>query len=80
MKELIKDIKKELKGCNFMMKVLLILIVMIMFVGAILIDYLVCALIVYAICWCFSLEFIFTFKLALGIYLVYLLLRGCVGR
>ena len=80
MRELIKDIKKELKGCSFGMKALMILVVMIMLVGAILIDYLVCALIVYAICWCFSLEFIFTFKLALGIYLVYLLLKGCVGR
>lgn len=74
MKELIKDIKKELKGCNFGMKALLIFIVIVMFVGAMLIDYLVCALIVYSICWCFS--FTFSFKLALGVYLVYLLIRG----
>lgn len=74
MKELIKDIKKELKGCNFGMKALLIFIVIVMFVGAILMDYLTCALIVYAICWCFSLAF--SFKLALGVYLVYLLIRG----
>ena len=74
MKELIKDIKKELKGCNFGMKALLIFIVIVMFVGAMLIDYLVCALIVYSICWCFSLAF--NFKLALGVYLVYLLIRG----
>ena len=79
MKELIKDIKKELKGCNFGMKALLIFIVIVMFVGAILIDYLVCALIVYSICWCFGLA-IFSFKLALGVYLVYLLIRGCVGK
>ena len=78
MKELIKDIKKELKGCNFGMKVLLIFIVIVMFVGAMLIDYLVCALIVYSICWCFGLAF--SFKFALGIYLVYLLIRGCVGK
>ena len=74
MKELIRDIKEELKGCNFGMKALLIFIVIVMFVGAILIDYLVCALIVYSICWCFSLAF--SFKLALGVYLVYLLIRG----
>ena len=74
MKELIKDIKKELKGCNFGMKVLLVFIAIVMIVGAILIDYLVCALIVYSICWCFSLAF--SFKLALGVYLVYLLIRG----
>lgn len=74
MKELIKDIKEELKGCNFGMKALLIFIVIVMFVGAMLIDYLVCALIVYSICWCFG--FMFTFKLALGVYLVYLLIRG----
>ena len=74
MKELIRDIKEELKGCNFGMKALLIFIVIIMFVGAMLIDYLVCALIVYSICWCFSLAF--SFKLALGVYLVYLLIRG----
>lgn len=74
MKELIRDIKEELKGCNFGMKALLIFIVIVMFVGAMLIDYLVCALIVYSICWCFSLAF--SFKLALGVYLVYLLIRG----
>lgn len=74
MKELIKDIKKELKGCNFGMKALLIFITIVMIVGAMLIDYLVCALIVYSICWCFSLAF--SFKLALGVYLVYLLIRG----
>ena len=74
MKELIKDIKKELQGYSFGMKALMILVVMIMFVGAMLIDYLVCALIVYSICWCFSLAF--SFKLALGVYLVYLLIRG----
>ena len=78
MKKLIRDIKEELKGYNFGMKALLIFIVIIMFVGAILIDYLVCALIVYAICWCFGLAF--SFKLALGVYLVYLLIRGCVGK
>ena len=75
MKELIRDIKKELKGYSFGMKALMILVVMIMFVGAILIDYLACALIVYAICWCFG-STIFSFKLALGVYLVYLLIRG----
>ena len=74
MKELIKDIKKELKGCNFGMKVLLVFIVIVMFVGAILIDYLAFALIVYALCWCFSLEF--SFKFVLGLYLVYLFIRG----
>ena len=74
MKELIKDIKKELKGCNFGMKVLLIFIVLVMLLGAMLLDYLTCALIVYAICWCFG--FMFSFKLALGIYLVYLFIRG----
>ena len=74
MKELIKDIKKELKGCNFGMKALLIFIVIVMFVGAILIDFLALSLIVYAICCCFSLEF--SFKLAFGVYLVYLLIRG----
>ena len=74
MKELIKDIKKELKGCSFGMKVLLVFIAIVMIVGAMLIDYLVCALIVYCICWCFG--FMFTFKLALGVYLVYLLIRG----
>ena len=78
MKKLIRDIKEELKGYNFGMKALLIFIVLVMFVGAILMDYLVCALIVYAICWCFG--FMFTFKLALGVYLVYLLIRGCVGK
>ena len=74
MKELIRDIKKELKGCNFGMKALLIFIAIVMIVGAMLIDYLVSALIVYSICWCFSLAF--SFKLALGVYLVYLLIRG----
>lgn len=74
MKELIKDIKKELKGCNFGMKALLIFIVIIMFVGAILIDFLVLSLIVYAICWC--LGFTFSFKLAFGVYLVFQLIRG----
>ena len=74
MKKLIRDIKEELKGCKFGMKALLIFIVIVMFVGAMLIDYLVCALIVYSICWCFSLAF--SFKLALGVYLVYLLIRG----
>ena len=78
MKKLIRDIKEELKGCNFGMKALLIFIVIVMFVGAMLIDYLVCALVVYSICWCFSLTF--SFKLALGVYLVYLLIRGCVGK
>ena len=78
MKKLIKDIRKELKGLNFGMKALLIFIAIVMFVGAILIDYLVCALVVYSICWCFSLAF--SFKLALGVYLVYLLVRGCVGK
>ena len=78
MLKLIRDIKKELKGCNFGMKALLISIVIVMFVGAILIDYLVCALVVYSICWCFSLAF--SFKFALGVYLVYLLIRGCVGK
>ena len=78
MKELIKDIKKELKGCSFGMKALLIFLAILMFIGAMLIDYLTCALIVYAICWCFGLAF--SFKLALGIYLVYLLIRGCVGK
>ena len=80
MKKLIRDIKEELKGYNFGMKALLIFIVILMLVGAMLLDYLVCALIVYSICWCFSLEFMFTFKFALGIYLVYLLIRGCVGK
>ena len=74
MKELIKDIKEELKGCNFGMKALLIFIVIVMFVGAMLIDYLVCALIVYSICWCFGLAF--SFKLAFGVYLVFQLIRG----
>ena len=74
MKELIKDIKKELKGCNFGMKVLLVFIAIVMIVGAILIDYLAFALIVYALCWCFSLEF--SFKFVLGLYLVYLFIRG----
>ena len=78
MKKLIRDIKEELKGYNFGMKALLISIVILMLVGAILIDYLVCALIVYSICWCFGLAF--SFKFALGIYLVYLLVRGCVGK
>ena len=78
MKKLIRDIKEELKGCSFGMKALLISIVIVMLLGAILIDYLVCALIVYAICWCFGLAF--SFKLALGVYLVYLLIRGCVGK
>ena len=78
MKKLIRDIKEELKGYNFGMKALLIFIVIVMFVGAMLLDYLVCALIVYAICWCFG--FTFTFKFALGVYLVYLLVRGCVGK
>ena len=73
MKELIRDIKKELKGCNFGMKVLLVFIAIVMIVGAILIDYLAFALIVYALCWCFSLEF--SFKFVLGLYLVYLFLR-----
>lgn len=74
MKKLIRDIKEELKGYNFGMKALLILVVIVMLLGAMLIDYLVCALIVYAVCWCFSLAF--SFKLALGVYLVYLLIRG----
>ena len=74
MKELIKDIKEELKGCNFGMKALLIFIVIVMFVGAMLIDYLVLSLIVYAICWC--LGFTFSFKLAFGVYLVFQLIRG----
>ena len=78
MKELIKDIKKELKGCSFGMKALLIFLAILMFIGAMLIDYLTCALIVYAICWC--LGFTFSFKFALGIYLIYLLIRGCVGK
>lgn len=74
MKKLIRDIKEELKGYNFGMKALLILVVIVMLLGAMLIDYLVCALIVYAVCWCFSLAF--SFKLALGVYLVYLFIRG----
>ena len=74
MKELIKDIKKELKGCNFGMKVLLIFIVIVMFIGAILIDYLALSLVVYAICLCFG--FTFSFKLAFGVYLVFQLIRG----
>lgn len=74
MKELIKDIKKELKGCNFGMKVLLVFIAILMFIGTLLIDYFAFALIVYALCWCFSLAF--NFKLALGLYLVYLFIRG----
>ena len=78
MKELIKDIKKELKGCSFGMKVLLIFIAIVMFVGTLLIDFLALSLFVYAICWC--LGFTFSFKFALGIYLIYLLIRGCVGK
>ena len=78
MKKLIRDIKEELKGYNFGMKALLILVVIVMFVGAMLLDYLTCALIVYAICWCLGLAF--SFKFALGIYLIYLLIRGCVGK
>ncbi len=74
MRELIRDIKEELKGCNFGMKALLIFIVIVMFVGAILIDYLALSLIVYAICWC--LGFTFSFKLAFGVYLVFQLIRG----
>ena len=76
MKELIRDIKEELKGCNFGMKVLLVFIAIVMIVGAIFFNYLVCALVVYAICWC--LEITFSFKLAFGVYLIYLLLKGCV--
>ena len=61
MLKLIKDIKKELKGYSFGMKALMIFIVIVMFVGAMLIDYLVCALIVYSICWSFSLAFSLVF-------------------
>lgn len=74
MRELIRDIKEELKGCNFGMKALLIFITIVMIVGAILIDFLVLSLIVYAICWC--LGFTFSFKLSFGVYLVFQLIRG----
>ena len=78
MKKLIRDIKEELKGYNFGMKALLIFIVIVMFVGAMLLDYLVCALIVYSICWCFSLAF--SFKLALGVYLIYFFIRNVISN
>ena len=54
MKKLIKDRRKELKGLNFGMKALLIFIAIIMFIGTLLIDFFAFALIVYALCWCFS--------------------------
>ena len=74
MKELIKDIKEELKGCSFGMTALLVFIVILMFVGTLLIDFLALSLFVYAICWC--LGFTFSFKLAFGVYLVFQLIRG----
>ena len=78
MKKLIKDIKKELKGCNFGIKALLIFIAIVMFIGTLLIDYFAFALIVYALCWCFSLEF--SFKFVLGLYLIYFFIRNVISN
>ena len=78
MKKLIKDIKKELKGCNFGMKALLIFIAIVMFIGTLLIDYFAFALVVYALCLCFSLAF--NFKFVLGLYLIYFFIRNVISN
>ena len=78
MKKLIKDIKEELKGCNFGMKALLIFIAIVMFIGTLLIDYFAFALVVYALCWCFSWEF--SFKFVLGLYLIYYFIRNVISN
>ena len=77
-KELIRYIRKELKGLNFGMKSLLIFIAIVMFIGTLLIDYFAFALIVYALCWCFSLEF--SFKFVLGLYLIYYFIRNVISN
>ena len=78
MLKLIRDIKKELKGCSFGMKALLIFIAIVMFIGTLLIDYFAFALIVYALCWCFGLAF--SFKLVLGLYLIYYFIRNVISN
>ena len=78
MKKLIKDIRKELKGCNFGMKALLIFIAIVMFIGTLLIDYLAFALVVYILCWCFSLAF--NFKFVLGLYLIYYFIKNVISN
>ena len=78
MKKLIKDIKEELKGCNFGMKALLIFIAIVMFIGTLLIDFFAFALIVYALCWCFSLAF--DLKFVLGLYLIYYFIRNVISN
>ena len=78
MKELIKDIRKELKGLNFGMKALLIFLAILMFIGTLLIDYFTFALVVYTLCWCFGLAF--NFKFVLGLYLIYYFIRNVISK
>jgi hypothetical protein len=50
------------------------MLVLLIFIGTLLLSFLITSLIIWLICWCFSLTFSWT--MALGIWLVLLLLKS----
>lgn len=72
------NIKKRLEGYSTFEKMMVLAVAAILLIGVIALSYGTTALLIYGICWCFSLQF--SFKLALGVWLLLLAINMLIKK